>query len=372
METRRLPSILKFWPSFGDIALLLPAMLLFGRMNGVKTVLADGDTGWHIRTGEWILAHHSVPRLDIFSFSMPGQPWFAWEWLSDILLAGMNRVGGLRGVALFSILLVSVVYALIFRLICRRTNVIVATLIAVVVAAASSTHWLARPHLFTLLFLVLFYAALEQVRDGRTRLAGIPYLAILPAATVLWTNLHGGFFIGILMIGAYGGGEVLKMVLSENRGESRATWEKAGWYFASALGCLAASLINPYSYRLHVHILAYLRDPFYAQHINEFLSPNFHDLEVVFFEGLLVLAAAAGCWHLSKGRYHRAAAADDVGPRGAAVAAEYRDFRHGGGGAGGGSDSGVAGAGPGTGCTRMAAPRIPGFQPAGGERQCDQ
>ncbi len=76
-------------------------------------------------------------------------------------------------------------------------------------AAASSIHWLARPHLFTLFFVVLFYAALEHVREGRTRLAGIPYLAILPAATVLWTNLHGGFFVGILMIAAYGAGELL-------------------------------------------------------------------------------------------------------------------------------------------------------------------
>ena len=74
-------------------------------------------------------------------------------------------------------------------------------------AAASSIHWLARPHLFTLLFLVLFYAALEQVREGRTHLLGVPILAALPVVTILWTNLHGGFFVGALMILAYGGGE---------------------------------------------------------------------------------------------------------------------------------------------------------------------
>ena len=43
-----------------------------------------------------------------------------------------------------------------------------------IAAAAFSVHWLARPHLFTLLFLVLFYGALEHVREGRTRLPGVP------------------------------------------------------------------------------------------------------------------------------------------------------------------------------------------------------
>ena len=43
-----------------------------------------------------------------------------------------------------------------------------------VAGAASSIHWLARPHLFTLLFLVVFYAVLERVREGRTRICGVP------------------------------------------------------------------------------------------------------------------------------------------------------------------------------------------------------
>ena len=89
-------------------------------------------------------------------------------------------------------------------------------------AAASSIHWLARPHLFTLLFLVLFYAALEQVREGRTRLWACRFWRCFRWSTVLWTNLHGGFFVGILMILAYGGGEILHLVFSPRRGGAAA------------------------------------------------------------------------------------------------------------------------------------------------------
>ncbi len=303
MERQRAPFIFKLWPSFADLAFLMPMVFLFGRMDGARTLLSDGDTGWHIRTGEWIVAHRAVPMRDIFSFSKPGDPWYAWEWLSDVVFAWLNGHGGLRGVVLFSVLLLALTFTLLFRLVRGKSNVIVAILITVVAADASSLHWLARPHLFTLLFLVLFYAALERVREGKERLAGIPYLAILPVATVLWTNLHGGFFVGTLMIAVYGAGEVLQRVLSGDRSEYPGSWLRAGRYFLSALGCMAASLINPYWYRLHVHMAAYLRDPFNSQYIQEFLSPDFHNPEVIFFEIMLVLAAAAAGWNLSRGRF---------------------------------------------------------------------
>ena len=78
MESPRSQFVLKLLPSFADFAFLMPIVFLFARMDGVKTLLSDCDTGWHIRTGEWILANRAVPSFDIFSFSKPGQPWFAW------------------------------------------------------------------------------------------------------------------------------------------------------------------------------------------------------------------------------------------------------------------------------------------------------
>src|SRR5947208_14848477 len=97
----------RFLPSLTDFAFLMPIVFLFGRMDGVKTLLSDCDTGWHIRTGEWILANHWVPAHDVFSFSKPGAPWYAWEWLSDVLFAWVTAIGGLQAVVLFSILFVS-------------------------------------------------------------------------------------------------------------------------------------------------------------------------------------------------------------------------------------------------------------------------
>jgi hypothetical protein len=303
MDSRQSKIAVKLLPSMTDFAFLLPIVFLFGRMEGVKTLLSDCDTGWHIRTGEWIVANHQVPARDFFSFTKTGEPWYAWEWLADVLFAWLNSHGGLATVVLASILLLAITFTLLFRLARRKANPIIAFLVTLIAAATSSIHWLARPHLFSLLFLVLFYGALERVRGGNTRFHGVPYLVLLPVATILWTNLHGGFFIGIIMIGAYGVGELLKLAFAADRSRFQQEPTKARNYLFSAAACLAASLVNPYFYHLHQHVFEYLGDPYQAQHIVEFLSVSFHHPVAIFFEGLLLAGMGAAFWNLSKGSY---------------------------------------------------------------------
>jgi hypothetical protein len=303
MEAQRSQFALKCLPSLTDFAFLMPIALLFGRMDGAQTLLSDGDTVWHIRTGEWIVANHAVPTHDMFSFSKPGGVWFAWEWLSDLIFAGLNGMGGLRTVVLFSMLLLAVTFVVLFRLVLRHANPVVGIVITVMAAAASSVHWLARPHLFTLLFLVLFYFVLERARDGQPRTAGIPYFVLLPLLTILWTNLHGGFLAGIVMAGTYGGGELLRAAFSAHPEARRPGALRARGYFGAALACLAASLVNPYGYHLQVHLFQYLRDPYTSQHITEFFSLSFHHPMAIFFEVLLLAGAVSAFWYASQGRF---------------------------------------------------------------------
>jgi hypothetical protein len=294
---------MKFLPSLTDFAFLLPLAFLFGRMEGVQTLLSDCDTGWHIRTGDWMVANRLIPTHDVFSFSKPNGVWFAWEWLSDLLFAGLNHVGGLRAVVLLTLVLLCAVFTLLFRMAKRHANPLVAIGVTVLAVASSSVHWLARPHLFTLLFLLLFFLLLERVREGRPRIAGIPYFVLLPAATVLWTNLHGGFIIGILMVAIYGVGELLTAAFTADAALRRPAAQRAAAWFGVALACLAASLVNPYGWRLHVHLFEYLRDPYASQHISEFFSLSFHHPTAIFFEALLLLSAASVFWYGSQRRF---------------------------------------------------------------------
>ena len=83
---------------------------------GWQGLLVDGDVGWHIRAGEWVLNHHAVPHHDLYSFSKPDAPWYAWEWLTDVIDGSVHRVAGLKGI----VLMAGVVIALFATTLIRR------------------------------------------------------------------------------------------------------------------------------------------------------------------------------------------------------------------------------------------------------------
>ena len=80
------------FPSMKDILFL--AYLFAPLMGSSSACLGDSDTGWHIRNGEHILKTMSLPRADYFSYTAYGRPWFAWEWLSDVVMAMIHKYAG--------------------------------------------------------------------------------------------------------------------------------------------------------------------------------------------------------------------------------------------------------------------------------------
>jgi hypothetical protein len=296
-ETASHAWLLKLFPSLTDFAFLFPALILFGFSQGSGMLFSDGDTGWHIRTGEWILDHGAAPTFDLFSYTRPHQQWCAWEWGCDVIFALLHRASGLPGVAFFSVLLLCAISALLFRLIRRRCgNDLVALAFTGIAMLASSIHWLARPHLISWLFVLVFCHAVANAEEGNRRL-----LWWLPLLTIAWTNLHGAFLLGVVILLASALGEVMEAFAEP------ASWPvvyaSAAPYVFCAAACVAASFINPYGWHLHAHVLSYLDDSKLLDHIAEFQSPNFHQPAFIFFEGMLLLGLASLAWCWQRRRY---------------------------------------------------------------------
>src|SRR3979411_442698 len=156
------PAVRFLLPSVRDVIFIfLFWSLLAGPLS--NRPLADPDIGWHIRTGELILARHSLPRTDPFSSTMQGQPWFAWEWLYDILLGILHRVCGLNGVIWLCALLVAAIFVLLLSQLLRRgTGLLLAIVLMLLAVAASTIHLYARPHIGSWLFSLLWFVALER------------------------------------------------------------------------------------------------------------------------------------------------------------------------------------------------------------------
>lgn len=283
---------IRVFPSLTDLAFLLPALLILSLRQGMSVLLADGDTGWHIRTGEWILRNRTVPAADLFSFTKPHQVWFDWEWGWQVLFAPIHEAWGLAGVAFANVVLLCFISVLSYRLVRRCCgNDVLAFVFSAVAIAGSTIHWLARPHLFSWLFVLVFYHVMLSAAEGKPK-----RLWWLPVLMLAWVNMHGGFFIGIVMLLTSAMGAGLTGFVYEKQASWRAVYRNARPYLVCAAACTGVSFLNPYTWQLHLHLLNYLRDFRLLDQIQEYQSISFHRGSAMFFEGMLLLGVAAVVW----------------------------------------------------------------------------
>ena len=274
IETRRWMRLLR--PSLTDVFFLAMLFWLFASdPMGWDRLVWDGDTALHTRTGDFILDHGYIPTSDPFSFTKPGERWFAFQWLTGVVFAGLNRMAGLKGIVLLAgVVLVLYLTLLLRDMVQRGTNGLFAMLLVMVGANASNIHFHARPHIFTLLFLVIANSIIARDRDRPSW-----HIWLLVPLTILWTNMHSGFpallaVLGLLVVGT---------ALSGN-------WEKVRRYGAVAAACGLATLVNPNGFGLHLHIAKFLNSPWALDNINEYQSPVFRSEAMYYYMAILFLA----------------------------------------------------------------------------------
>jgi len=276
-------------PSMSDLFVVAFFIWTFlASSSGWSALLADADSGWHIRTGEEILKTHTVPQKDLFSFSKPASDWYAWEWLTDVLWAELHSTFGLRGICWFAGILIATFVALLLRFsLWMGASLFISIATVLVASGAASVHFLARPHAFTLALLPLSVWLLES--DRRRPSNRVYWLVPLVA---IWANLHGGFPAVLLVLGAAAAGSAVEVLI----GAQGAEWKRAIRYSVLTAAAALASFVNPYGFRLHQHMIEYLRSDWIRNVVEEFHSPNFRtenmlQFEILLFTGLLVAAS---------------------------------------------------------------------------------
>ena len=282
-------------PSIADLIFIgVVAVLLFTPV--ANRLLGDAGTGWHIRTGEQILATRSVPHIDTFSSTMTGKSWFAWEWLFDVVVGELHATMGLNGVVWFTALVIASVFAWTFRLlIARGVDVLTVLVLTMLALYASMIHFLARPHVVSWLLALAWFWILDS-----TERAELPAnrVWILPLLMLIWVNVHGGFLLGFVLLALFWVGAVWEwFATKENRIEESlariAAAKRTRKLLCVGLVSAAASFVNPYGWKLHAHIYSYLSNSFLMDHVDEFKSPNFHGVAQKCFAVLLLIAVAA-------------------------------------------------------------------------------
>jgi hypothetical protein len=272
-----------FTPSFCDLFFL--AFIGWSFMasgTGWSRLLWDGDTSLHTAIGRWILDHGQVPVTDPFSFAQPGSPWLAVEWGSGVLFATLLQTFGLKGIVfLCGVLLAGLITILLRTMLSAGGDALFSILLALSASNALSLHYHARPHLFSLLFLAIAAWIVTVDRQRETRL-----LWLLPALTVLWVNLHPGFAVLFAYLGVVAVGSAIEWKLGNG---SLAKTARYGWVL---LACAAATLLNPFGWRLIAEVLSYFRASGMTDMIQEFQAPTFRSSPQLWFLVLLVAGVA--------------------------------------------------------------------------------
>ncbi|MBA4372524.1 MAG: hypothetical protein C0402_06635 [Thermodesulfovibrio sp.] len=257
---------------FLSFAILLGTFLIIYTSSKVW----DYDFWWHLATGRYIVETGSLPDSDPFTLvnnlkenqhvknPLGMQFNLKQYWLAQVLFYKVyNSFGDAGMMILRGIMLLSMVVVVLASLIRQKVGYFIIFPLLFCVHMNNFYYFGERPVLFTLLFSVVAFYLLEgyKLRPGRVIFALIPLM-------LLWANMHGGFILGIILIGTYLVGETINYFLKKGALEKR---ELIILHIAGGIA-IAVSALNPNGFTGFLAISHQYTSMFQAG-VQEYFSP---------------------------------------------------------------------------------------------------
>jgi hypothetical protein len=193
--------------------------------------ITDGDLWAKLAIGSSLWKTGQLPRHDLYAFTPTLPKYIDHEWGAGLVFYALLQWFGPSALIVPRMVLAAGLLGLGFLTGRRQgcdANILL--LLAVPAAACLMTGYIpvARSHVFTFFLFAATLFCLEELRRG-----GRWPAAALPALMLVWTNLHGGFVVGLAAIFVYGAASLV-------------TRERAALMVGVATICAAVTLINPY------------------------------------------------------------------------------------------------------------------------------
>ena len=268
--------------SAGRVVLYSFPALLFIR----AFYLADPDIWWHLRTGEWILQHHTVPTTDPFSSYGVGKPWVAYSWLFETAITLLYRAFGLVAIVIYEVAVRVALPVAMFHLIrglfpsfWRAAALTAVGLLAITTVIGP------RSGMLTILFLILeLDILLFACRTGCRSV-----LWLLPPMFTLWANWHIQFVYGLFVLGVFVCEPLLNALMRYT--PQRTNSIPSGMAWLTLLASAFATLLNPYGVKIYSTVFGLIAESRVYDQIAELMAMTFRQPQhfVVLF---LALGAA--------------------------------------------------------------------------------
>lgn len=244
--------------------ILLPLLFILFFLLSFN-IVPGVDTYWQLKTGE-VIVKEGLPFYDVFSYTAQGERWVVHEWLSNALFYLIYTVNP-NLLLIFKGLIIALAFFLLTLVVLEE--VALAPVLGVILSATCARVFFdVRPQIFTYFFLALLLLLLKK-----------NWIHYLPFVFLLWCNLHSGFMLGLLVFFLYVGEKLWR---EETREEGKR------WLFFFLLSFLL-TFANPNSYMLHYHFISLLTWRAVHDVITEWQSPDFHRLNIMPFEIMLLI-----------------------------------------------------------------------------------
>ena len=149
----------------------------------------QSDTWWQLRAGQDFWRDGAVPLVESYSHTVNGRFWMNHEWLTHAVFYGLYSIGGLPLLTAAAATVCTAALVLTWSLMSGPTMIRLGLIALSILTFARG--WSPRPYIFTMLLLGLTAKLLLSNRSWW-----------LPLVFVIWANLHGGFTMGIALVGA--------------------------------------------------------------------------------------------------------------------------------------------------------------------------
>jgi len=223
---------------------LSPAAVLLVAAALAFRSLDDSDTWWHLASGRWIAANWRVPATDPFSHTVPDHAWINLQWLYDLVLYVLYRIGGATLLVLTATAAYTGAIALLLRTLGRWIGPLAAAALALVAVIVAEERFLIRPEMVSLPLLCLTLWVLLADPDAKGR-----RLYWLPALMLLWVNTHSLFVIGLFCVACATTAALGLEAAARIRGKRSDESERTKRLAVVGLATVAVALVNPYFVR---------------------------------------------------------------------------------------------------------------------------
>lgn len=198
------------WAFFGRMygRCLVGLVLLFGFLLGFfvgGVGFHDPDTCWLLALGQYIVENRSLPATDPFSYTYnfgltQPKPFVMYQWLTEVVFYLLYRVGGGVGLLMFVGAVLSLALIVVPLRLWGKTGAPALLAMSVVLfgTIAGSARSLARPEIFSFLFMGLCLLLIFDMRKENALKWKYPALAAL--IMIVWCNLHSGCASGLILL----------------------------------------------------------------------------------------------------------------------------------------------------------------------------